>query len=75
MPPARARIHAIAGCLDHRLTTTSRGLVQGSEEAEEAIEKGKEEKQKMREQVEAKVDDAHIGASSAPAPPTGKSAK
>jgi len=48
--------------------------VQGREEAEEAIERGKAEKQKMREQVEGKVDDAQVGGAS-PAPPHSKSAK
>jgi len=48
--------------------------VQGREEAEEAIERGKAEKQKMREQVEGKVDDAQVGRAS-PAPPHSKSAK
>lgn len=49
-----------------------RPSVQGRDEAEEAIEKGKEEKRKAREQVEAKVD-SRIGSSSAS--PHGKSAK
>ena len=48
--------------------------MQGREEAEEAIERGKEEKRKMREQVEGKVDDAQVGSAS-PAPPHSKSAK
>ena len=52
----------------------ARSYVQGREEAEEAIERGKAEKQKMREQVEGKVDDAQVGGAS-PAPPHSKSAK
>ena len=49
--------------------------MQGREEAEEAIERGKEEKRKMREQVEGKVDDAQVGGGASPAPPHSKSAQ
>ncbi|CAN6171862.1 unnamed protein product [Urochloa humidicola] len=58
----------------HGLRSPTNTAVEGREEAEAAIEKGKEEKQKMREDVEAKVDDAQIGSSS-PAPPHSKSDK
>ena len=53
----------------------ARSYVQGREEAEEAIERGKAEKQKMGEQVEGKVDDAQVGGGASPAPPHSKSAK
>ncbi|CAN6197677.1 unnamed protein product [Urochloa humidicola] len=48
----------------HGSRSPTNTVVEGREEAEEAIAKGKEEKQKMREEVEAKVDDARIGSSS-----------
>nr|CAB3456492.1 unnamed protein product [Digitaria exilis] len=56
---SRAAVHG-----SHSPTNTT---VEGRDEAEESIEKGKEEKRKAREQVEAKVD-ARIGSSSAPPP-------
>ncbi|CAN6203768.1 unnamed protein product [Urochloa humidicola] len=51
----------------HGSRSPTNTAVEGREEAEEAIERGKEEKQRMREQVEAKVDGAQIGSASNPA--------
>ncbi|CAL5065706.1 unnamed protein product [Urochloa decumbens] len=55
----------------HGSRSPANTAVEGREEAEEAIERGKEEKHKMRDQVEAKVGDAdaQIGSASSPAPP------
>ena len=52
----------------------ARSYVQDREEAE-AIERGKAEKQKMRVQVEGKVDDAQVGGGASSAPPHSKSAQ